>query len=298
MHENGYDINVYQTDFMDFCAGYENIVASCRTYVSTGIEHLKYMEMSPVTGAWLALDTFGRLAVIERELGYLYNQLRERAQSRGFDLPPWVLGRFHLTTARAGHVLDIIANDVARARMGEMFFAHVLIPHHPYTYGRSCNVRDPVDWNFGRDRAPLPPNSAESRIRRYTLYLEQVLCVRTKLELMFKRWRRAGLFDRMKIIIQGDHGSRIFLHEPTWPNRDRLLTSDYIDTFSTLFALKAPGLKPAYDRRMVAVQDLLMPIAHELPLDQLPAREAAPYVLLENVNGMVRQPMPQFGGLR
>lgn len=295
MNKNGYIINVYQTDFMDFCTGYETLVASCHTYMSTGIEHLQYMQMSPVTKAWLALDTFSRLTVIERALGYLYNRLRQQVQSHGFDLPPWVLSRFHLAAARAGHILDIIANDVARARAGEMFFAHVLIPHHPYTYGRSCNVRDPVNWGFANDRAPLPPNSAESRTGRYTLYLEQALCVRAKLEMMFNRWRRAGLFDRMKIIIHGDHGSRIFLHEPNWPNRDLLLTSDYIDSFSTLFTLKAPSLKPAYDRRMVAVQDLLMPIARGQPLDRLPVRGAEPYVLLENDASMVRQPMPEFG---
>jgi hypothetical protein len=112
---------------------------------------------------------------------------------------------------------------------------------------------------------------------------------------MFDTWRRAGLYDRMKIIIHGDHGSRIFLHEPTGPDRDHLVASDYIDSFSTLFALKAPGLRPDYDRRMVAIQDLLLPITDEQPLDRLAMPRAEPYVLLENGDSMVRQPMPEFG---
>jgi hypothetical protein len=77
-----------------------------------------------------------------------------------------------------------------------------------------------------------------------------------------------------------------------------MLTSDYTDSFSTLFAVKAPGLEPAYDTRMVAIQDLLRSVAHEDPLDQLPAGGTEPYVLLENGASMVRQPMQDFGDSR
>ena len=126
------------------------------------------------------------------------------------------------------------------------------------------------------DDPPLPPNSDASRVRRYGLYLQQILCIRARLQDMFDRWRQTGVYDRMLIIIQGDHGSRIWLHNPIAANKDRLVPSDYTDGFSTLFAVKAPVLEPAYDTRMVAIQGLLPAVASAQPLDRLPATKTDP----------------------
>ena len=85
----------------------------------------------------------------------------------------------------------------------------------------------------------------------------------------------------MLIVVQGDHGSRIWLHNPIAANKDSLLPSDYANSFSTLFAVKAPGVEAAYDTRTVAIQDLLSVVASTPPLDQLPASENERYILLE-----------------
>ena len=107
------------------------------------------------------------------------------------------------------------------------------------------------------------------------------------------------MFSRSRIIIHGDHGSRLYRREPNIANEDELLTSDYIDSFSALFAVKAPGLEAGYDRRMVAIQDVLAAVAHDQPLGQLSGPARKPYVLLRDPKGveMVRRPMPDFGEL-
>ena len=266
--------------------------------MNTGIKPIEDLQSSAFDKSEMIMMTFTKLSVIQWALFYSYNMLRQEALSRGYDLPSWVLSNSSLAPARAMRDLDSIAAAVARAPEGEMFFAHLLIPHGPFMYESSCKVRDPGGWDGDHDSAPLPPNTTESRARRYSLYLEQLLCLESKLQAMFAGWRRAGVYDRMKIIIHGDHGSRIVLNAPTGANKDRMLTSDYVDSFSTLFVVKAPGLEPAYDTRMVAIQDLLMSVAHEHPLDQLPADETGPYALLENGTNMVRQPMPDFGDPR
>jgi hypothetical protein len=303
MHKRGYNIHVYQSEFMDFCTGYENMVVSCHLNRDTGIQPLEYLDLSPAIKAWLALDTYSRLSALCRGFDYRYNALRRIALSRGYELPPWVLNRFTLWAVRGVRALQEIEDDVLRAPAGEMFFGHLLFPHHPYVYGPTCKAHDPQDWEMSDNDPPLPPNSDASRVRRYGLYLQQVLCIRARLQQMFDRWRQTGVYDRMLIIIQGDHGSRIWLHMPIAANKDRLLPSDYTDAFSTLFAVKAPGLEAGYDTRMVAIQDLLPAIASAQPLDHLPANEREPYVLLEtqpkvlfeNGTDMVRQPMPEFG---
>jgi len=303
MHEKGYNIHVYQSEFMNFCSGYEDMVVSCHTNRDTGIEPLQYLDLSVPMKAWLALDTFSRLSALCRAFDYRYNALRQKALGRGYELPPWVLNRFTLWAVRGVRSLQEIEDDVSNAPPGEMFFAHLLFPHHPYVYGPTCKARDPQHWEMSDDHPPLPPNSDASRARRYDLYLQQIQCIRVRLEQMFDRWRQRGLYERMLIIIQGDHGSRIWLHMPIAANRDRMVPADYTDGFSTLFVVKAPGVEAAYDTRTVAIQDLLPAVARAPSLDRLPASETDPYVLLETIpkivsedgTDMVRQPMPQFG---
>jgi hypothetical protein len=214
--------------------------------------------------------------------------------ARGYHLPAWFLGTPSLAAARGLHALDIVADEVAKARVGEMFFVHILLPHQPYMYQDTCAVRHPDDWDENKEDEPLPPNTAQSRARRYELYFGQILCLRTKLQDMFERWQQAGIYERMKIILHGDHGSRIYLHEPTGADEDRLVVSDYMDSFSALFAVKEPGSKPGYDTRTVAIQDQLAAVAHGEPFNERPENGAQPYVLLRSGADMVRQAMPDF----
>jgi hypothetical protein len=131
------------------------------------------------------------------------------------------------------------------------------------------------------------------------LYLEQVECICNRLQYVFDLWRRAKVFDRAKVIIHGDHGSRLYLKEPTVDNKDELRESDYVDSFSTLLAVKAPGLEARYDERILAIQDALAAVANDEPLDRLSVRAERPFVLLPNMRGpqMMQRPMPHFGDL-
>jgi hypothetical protein len=55
------------------------------------------------------------------------------------------------------------------------------------------------------------------------------------------------------VIIQGDHGSRITTAEPSQSPFGSLTPRDYVDGYSTLFAVRAPGLPATYDSRTVPV---------------------------------------------
>jgi hypothetical protein len=295
MRTKGYDVHVYQTDFMDFCTGYEAYVTSCRTFINTGIKPLETLSMPTVIKSEIALKTFVKLSVIQRASHYFYDLARMVGLSRGYRPPEWFLDTPSLAAARGLHALDIVSAEAAKARAGELFFVHILLPHQPYMYEVACDVRDVDDWDENIEDPPLPPNTGESRTRRYRLYLEQVSCTQMKLQEIFDRWRQAGIYDRMKVIVQGDHGSRIYLHKPTVANKDHLLPSDYTDSFSTLFAVKTPGLEPTYDTRMVAIQDLLEALVDGRPLNQVLAKDPQPYVLLGDGVDLIRTPLPGFG---
>jgi hypothetical protein len=287
MRKRGYAIHVYQPDFIDFCAGHESEISSCRTFPTFGISGVHTLPLPVLEKAELVLRNFF-------ELSGVWRFVRLKAISSGHRFPNWFFSSPHLWSVRGLELLDIVARDVANATPGSLYFAHILAPHDPYVYDRNCNLRDPHDWE---DRPKS--SSAQSRIRYYRLYLEQVECLRTRLEGIFDWWSREGVFSRAKIILHGDHGSRLFSREATIANGDELLPSDYIDSFSTLFAVKASGLEAKYDRRMVAIQDALAAVAHDQPLGQLSARAGTPYVLLPNSGKreMTPRPMPDFGEL-
>jgi hypothetical protein len=290
MYQKGYFIHVYQPNYIDFCTGYESQIASCRTFLSAGIKPLETLRLPPSEKAELIIRNFIHISVTSRNLSSYYRQASHEAVNIGYYLPQWWNGSPDVWSTSGIQVLDTLARDVVNAAPGDLFFAHILLPHAPYVYDRDCDLRDPHDWE---DHSPR----VKSRAHYYKLYLEQVECIRKRLQTIFALWRREGVYDHTKLIIHGDHGSRLYLKEPTVPNKDELRPSDYVDSFSTLFAVKAPGVEPEYDRRIVAIQDSLAAIAHDQPLDQAPARAMKPYVLLRDMRGaeMMPRPMPEFG---
>ena len=68
-----------------------------------------------------------------------------------------------------------------------------------------------------------------------------------------------GLLEDATIVVNGDHGSRIPVHFPsgrTLATR-RADDSDLSDTFSTLYAINAPGVPPGYDQAPLSLVELL-----------------------------------------
>jgi hypothetical protein len=231
MYNKGDSINVYQTDYMDFCKNNEIHIKTCRTFVNTGIKPIQNLSVSPISKAKMSLATFLRRSLILKKINSIYLNIRPKMGVLDNNLPATLLPKYNLAPIRGLHTLMIMANDVANSSAGEFFFVHVLFPHGPYLFDRHCDLRDIQNQD-------LQSRSRSLDVReRYGLYLEQILCVRAALGDMFDKWRRAGKYDRIKIVIQGDHGARIFFDEPS--DAERLLIrpgrypprSAYVDAF-------------------------------------------------------------------
>jgi hypothetical protein len=267
------------------------------------LEHTKFSSREK---AILIYQLYARLSVIDNALLYFNTLARGFAEQNGWDWPKWWSDGVGMPAIRAMHAMSLLAEQVVRSQSGQLFFAHLVLPHYPYIYDANCNERDPSVWEPAHDREPLPPNTTQLRAQRYRLYLEQLQCLYEKLDAMFRRWQEAGVFDRAVIIIHGDHGSRIYLHRPEASNRGEMLVSDYADAFSTLLAVKAPGYEPGYDLRWIAIQDFLPEFAIQGRPRQTAQEDSArlasssdqlPYVFLGAGPGapMVKQPLPSFG---
>ena len=188
-------------------------------------------------------------------------------------------------------LFDVITADVTRASPGDMFFVHLLNPHYPYVYDGTCDLRPVRDWEQSRNPGP-PWNDRKSRSRRYGLYLEQMRCLYRKLDAMLQAWQKAAILERMVIIIHGDHGSKIYQLRPSANDQNKLSHADYLDGFSTLFAVKGPRHPPGYDRRVAPIEQLLGEVVGAASGDD--DMYAEHVVFLGPAEPMLRQQLPAF----
>jgi hypothetical protein len=151
--------------------------------------------------------------------------------------------------------------------VGRMFFAHLMLPHQPYYLTSDCHVREFDDWYnrklYHDDLSKI--SSREFRVEAYQRYFEQTTCLLGILDDLFDAMRDRGIFDRATIIVHGDHGSRITIHDPVFENAEQLSPRDLFDAYSALFAIRIPGVAGGYDTRMRSVQDLFGEYLLDLP---------------------------------
>jgi arylsulfatase A-like enzyme len=130
------------------------------------------------------------------------------------------------------------------------------MPHYPYVYDANCTVRTPVSsWRLRHDGKH--GNTPDTRGRSYAQYFDQVQCVQKRLGSLFAAMKRTGTFDAATIVIHGDHGARIGLTDPEFESMPALSPADYADAYSTLFAIKAPGVNVGVDARMLPLPALM-----------------------------------------
>jgi arylsulfatase A-like enzyme len=155
-----------------------------------------------------------------------------------------------------------------------MFFAHLMLPHQPYFLTPDCRVRDFGDWYnrklYHDDLRRF--SSSEFRVEAYQRYFEQTTCLLDILDDLFDAMWDRGIFEAATIIVHGDHGSRITIHDPVFESAGQLSPRDLIDAYSTLFAIRIPGIAGGYDTRMRSVQDLFGEYVLDLPPKKLSNR--------------------------
>lgn len=258
--DRGYLIRVYQVDYIDYCAGQEDIIEACVTSASTSARAFENLPLNVRSKMLLLWSMFLKKSFVYDTLRKAYRRfVYTPAMARGVALPPWNWERSRVAPLTFIPLLKELARDLRTGARGRVFFAHVLLPHSPYILGRDCRVNPEVDEWIGRDDVSLPwpqKNSPESWRLRYTRYIDQIFCVHRQLFRLLQILRETDSFDDATVIIHGDHGSRIVEFAPVSRNQDRLDHDDFIDGFSTLFAVHAPRLEPGYEITLVPIQQI------------------------------------------
>ena len=252
----GYGIRVYQSTYMDFCDPGAYRIQSCETRPGNSIRNLSLHHLPLWSKArMVALYFLEYDSRLYTRLRGLYSSLAEHRTS----WPRWDVRVRQSDFPAAMEELDRLQADLsADDPRGAVYFAHLLAPHHPYEVDAACRSQaHPSRW---LEILPFPDrgtNTPAGRALRYELYAAQTGCLYRHLAAFFHTLDSLPAGRQAVVIVHGDHGSRIPLHYPQVSRVAQLLPSDLADGFSTLFAVRGPGISPGYDGRFAPIGELV-----------------------------------------
>ena len=256
--EMGYSVQVHEPDYLYLCP--EGLPASCRTYPTRSLGVLRDLNVPITARATMVAGSFLTGWEAYQRVKDKYRSIRLKLPPR-VALPAWNWDLTIPTPAANMPMFDAVAADTSRAQRGTFIFAHILMPHFPYFFDAGCVARPIRDWLLRNDPDRVDvmagvENVPEGRAVRYALYFEQVACTERRVERLIEAIP-AALRDDAIVIVQGDHGSRISLVDPTTVAKASMTPSDYADMFSTMFAVRSPRIEAGYDPRMAPITCLL-----------------------------------------
>ncbi len=300
LHEQGYRIHALETSFMSVHDPDQNVTNPFGdTRVSYQMATLRSIQNSDLTVSQkipFILSTYFNRTYFLKMAGDVYSSLAFSDIGGAVGLPRWDLHGYYPEALTAMQMLDIFEEQLHQAGPGQAFFGHILLPHSPYGFDRDCRMElQPSKWLYGRDKTIVPrTNTPASRAERYPLYLEQMLCLQSRLDSMFQILKDKGLWENALIIVHGDHGSRICLWDPFPAHKDKLVAPDFMDCYSTLFAVKSPGIEAGYYRQLLPIDHLFTHLVRDGVSPDNPELEANPFVFLQNKDLMEKRAMPPF----
>jgi hypothetical protein len=298
LEQRGYRLHVYQSTYMDLCHADGAQPQECTTYPVTSLAMLQDLKLSTYEKA----RAIANAIVTQSQILLVANKAYERVIRRatlhvGWQLPAWRWQEPLFGPLPMAKVFDRLSEDIARHPRGHAFFAHLLLPHYPYVFDRRCKLRaSTTDWmtNHIASTDGLDFNTADSRAQKYVLYAEQTRCLLTLIDGLLDDLDERGLLDDAIVVVNGDHGSRIPVHFPSSSTLTQgvLTDSDFSDTFSTLYAIHAPGVQSGYDDAPLSLVQLLN---HDLGGEPLRAPDSCRvFLLVENGGGSLKGVEPKF----
>lgn len=244
----GHLINVYESANLDYCQTSRIEVATCIRVPPTSVTNISFMRISWRQKARLVLEFH---LVHSSRLRSLHPRLRKLEPRRIF-------------AARGLELLRSASNDLVRRRnRADFFFAHVLLPHHPYEVDDEC-----VSY-LERVLAPSTSKRTPDSLRtsREARYRAQVRCIHRVLGQFLDQVEEVFGRNQAVIIVHGDHGSRathrcepnINCHPPaaTEEHVKSYRPVDFTAEFATLLAVRGPDSKGAVHWESTPVQDFL-----------------------------------------
>jgi hypothetical protein len=263
LQQRGYQLHLYQSTYMDLCHANGQRSRNCLTYPVASLGSVRDLPLRAQEKARFIVMTLLTRSRPLLVLTRVYERMvRQPLARRGVEVPSRWLKAPSFGALPVPAVLEQLTSDILANPRGHAFFAHLMVPHYPYVFDDRCELRPrAADWltNHIAPSDSLVYNTVDSRALRYQRYTDQVRCVLSMLDDLLVTLDSRGLLQEATIIVNGDHGSRIAEHFPSGITLAGgvLTETDYRDTFSTLYAIKSPGVQPGYVQRPALVVNLL-----------------------------------------
>jgi hypothetical protein len=244
LHSLGYQIQVFQNTYMDYCVAPSSPVASCETQSGNSIANIGHLGGPVSSRAMLAGRYFLNIT------SHIYRQLHQDGE------------KWRRSSAGGGllalrRVRDAITSG---PKSGVAYFVHVLLPHRPLELQADCGVLADPDRRIGYDQPN--PLTDEAWAETIELSASQIRCTHLAFGRVLDAVDQAVGRQNAIVIVHGDHGGRIFQNRPTaksGPLDDRQLGG----RFSTLLAVRRPQVAAVMHADPVPVQDFVWRIARQ-----------------------------------
>ena len=266
LRSRGYEIDVIQSDYIDYCSNKATPVSYCYTYKVSDIREFQNLDLTSWQRARFLLYTFFDkdfvlLSQTVRLAWYVVQQLGGKA---GLRLPDWDARSLTMSPLPSLVALDVVSERLEGLEAGKANFAHLLLPHDPYILGENCHPKpDQSLWHASQSALWWYQIKAapKRRLERYGEYYKQITCLHNRLSDLFEGLEQRGVLEAATIILHGDHGSRITIVEPFTGNEKILTPRDIIDSVSTVFAIRSPSVDPGVIEGQSSIQGLFAELA-------------------------------------
>lgn len=287
MKSRGYEPVVYQTVHINFCGAGQ--VSRCETFDSFNPQneyiHKKYQSHN----LWKLFSM-----VVKAMKGSYFKAAASRVLPRvanmvGVDASIVQASRYELHGFEAW--FDKFKNDVASSNRGSFYFFHLMAPHSPHVLNSDCELqpRWPNPYYLLEEEKLTGADFDQARRGHYERYFEQVSCVYKKLDELMVAIDQSDDLRDATIVIHGDHGSRI----SSGQYLEFINKQDFVDNYSSHFAIRSPEIDGGYDLRLVSVQRLIAELFGEEGGDSV-AAEPTVAVDSKEKKGPVTINMPNF----
>jgi hypothetical protein len=251
LRELGYDLRVYQSTFLDFCSGVDVPVADCDVQSSNSIANIGFLGGSWITrGLWAA-----RYFLSTRS--HVYAKLTPETTT-------WRRSGAHGGIAEMQRLASVLA---AGRPTSTAYLVHVLLPHRPIQLDAECRVLTDAskyaDYEYRSDSLWRAAVFA---------YDGQVRCTHRMLGQVIDAVDSTAGRDNSIVIVHGDHGSRMRPRNLDREALDAYSLTELNSIFSTLLAVRRPGVAAALHQYPVPVQDAIWEFARSGFADSLSRR--------------------------
>lgn len=243
LSDRGYKVSILGANYLDLCTG--QAVAECRQVPHSQLSAITHFPMSTRDRSvtlGIALANMASLTTGAYEIGALV------APRFGGPAPVPMRNLQKVASIASILTLQQLQQTLANPQPGHAYFLHLLVPHEPYVFDGSCALKPRGSWTT--ERSPV------ARTQRERDYREQTGCMNALIGETLTKLEGTPAGRDAIVIVHGDHGSRIVDERPLVDN-PKASIHDIAMTYSTLFAIRAPGIEPGIATGRASLDELL-----------------------------------------